>query len=147
MRVSLKWLQDYVDVTVSAEELGRLLTMAGIEVDAIHPVGEAWNRAITTGFADANPYDGIDAGKINLWAYDNQHASPHGYYLEALVIFGSVTGRDPRSIGENECSAFELGFSLHEVRALQQVAYDQLTSAGTTLTEAGSPPPRRLRCR
>ena len=47
MRVSLKWLQDYVDVTVSAEELGRLLTMAGIEVDAIHPVGEAWNHVWT----------------------------------------------------------------------------------------------------
>ena len=47
MRVSLKWLQDYVDVTVSAEELGRLLTMAGIEVDAINPVGEAWNHVWT----------------------------------------------------------------------------------------------------
>ena len=40
MRVSLKWLQDYVDVTVSAEELGRLLTMAGIEVDAIDVIYE-----------------------------------------------------------------------------------------------------------
>ena len=28
----------------------------------------------------------------------------------AGVIFGSVTGRDPRSLGENECSAYELGF-------------------------------------
>ena len=98
---------------------------------AVIPVGEAWTRAIQTGIADPNPYDGIDAGKLNLWTYDNYHASTHGYYLEALVIFGSVTGRDPRSLGDNECSAYELGLSRPEVKALQQVAFDQLGSAVT----------------
>jgi hypothetical protein len=98
---------------------------------AVIPVGEAWTRAITTGVADPNPYDGLEAGKLNLWTYDNYHASTHGYYLEALVIFGSVTGRDPRTLGQNECSAFELGLSREEAKALQQVAFDQLASAGT----------------
>jgi hypothetical protein len=97
---------------------------------AVIPVGEAWTRAIQTGVADPNPYDGLDAGKLNLWTYDNYHASTHGYYLEALVIFGSVTGRDPRTLGQNECSAFELGLSRAEAKALQQVAFDQLASAG-----------------
>jgi hypothetical protein len=45
------------------------------------PVGDAWIRAIHTGVADANPYDGIDAGKVNLWTYDSYHASTYGYYL------------------------------------------------------------------
>ncbi len=63
------------------------------------PVGDAWNRAMQAGVADANPYDGIDAGKLDLWTYDHYHASTHGYYLEALVIFGRLTGRDPRSLG------------------------------------------------
>ena len=67
---------------------------------AVIPVGEAWTRAIQTGVADRNPYDGIEAGKLNLWTYDHYHASTYGYYLEALVIFGSVTGRDPRSLGD-----------------------------------------------
>jgi hypothetical protein len=80
--------------------------------------------------ADPNPYDGIEAGKVNLWAADHYHASTHGYYLEALVIFGSLTGRDPRALGDNECSGFELGLSRSEVRALQQVAFDQLAAAG-----------------
>ncbi|MGH9145005.1 MAG: PEP-CTERM sorting domain-containing protein [Vicinamibacterales bacterium] len=97
---------------------------------AVIPVGEAWTRAIQTGLADPNPYDGIEAGKINLWTYDQYHASTHGYYLEALVIFGSVTGRDPRSLGQNECSAYELGLSRSEAKALQQIAFDQLASAG-----------------
>ncbi|MEQ1729658.1 MAG: PEP-CTERM sorting domain-containing protein, partial [Vicinamibacterales bacterium] len=89
-----------------------------------------WNLAMSTGVADTNPYDGIDTGKLNLWTFDNYHASTHGYYLEALVIFGSVTGRDPRSLGDNECSGYELGISTAEVRKLQQVAFDQLKEMG-----------------
>lgn len=97
---------------------------------AVVPVGEAWNRAMRTSIADANPYDGIDAGKLDLWTYDHYHASTHGYYLEALVVFGRVTGRDPRSLGDSECSAFELGLSRPQAQALQQVAFDELAAAG-----------------
>ena len=103
------------------------------------PVGESWLRAIQTGVADANPYDGIEAGKVNLWSYDSYHASSFGYYLEALVVFGSVTGLDPRSLGENECSGFELGLSTAQVAALEQVAFDQLA-----VTKAVKPAPLKL---
>jgi hypothetical protein len=99
-------------------------------VKMVIPVGEAWTRAMQAGVADPNPYDGIEPGKLDLWASDHYHASAHGSYLEALVIFGSLTGRDPRSLGENECSAFELGFSRSQVRDLQQVAFHQLASVG-----------------
>jgi hypothetical protein len=110
-------------------------------VKFVIPVGEAWTRAIQTGVADPNPYDGIEAGKLNLWTFDNYHASTHGYYLEALVIFGSVTGRDPRSLGQNECSAFELGISRAGAKTLQQVAFDQLASTGA-VTPAPVVPPK-----
>jgi hypothetical protein len=103
---------------------------AGAAVRSVIPVGEAFTRAMQTGVADPNPYDGIEPGKLNLWTYDNYHASTYGYYLEALVIFGSVSGRDPRSLGQNECSAYELGLSRAEARALQQVAFDQLAGTG-----------------
>ena len=99
-------------------------------VKSVLPVGEAWTRAMQTGVADPNPYDGIAAGTVNLWTYDHYHASTHGYYLEALVVFGRLTGRDPRSLGENECSAYELGLPRTEVKALQQVAFDQLAATG-----------------
>jgi hypothetical protein len=84
-----------------------------------------------TGVADSNPYDGIDAGKMNLWNYDAYHGSTYGYYLEALVLFGNITGRDPRSLGASERSGFELGLSGAQVGALQQVAFDQLAAEGT----------------
>jgi hypothetical protein len=98
-------------------------------IKAVIPVGEAWNRAMQTGVADPNPYDGIEFGKINLWTHDHYHASIYGYYLEALVVFGSLTGRDPRSLGDNECSAYELGMTRPQVRALQQIAFEQLGSS------------------
>ena len=95
-------------------------------IKSVIPVGEAWIRAIETGVADPNPYDGITPGQIDLWARDHYHASTEGYYLEALMVFGDVTGRDPRSLGAGECAAFELGLPAPEVMALQQVAFDQL---------------------
>jgi hypothetical protein len=121
---------------------------AGAGVKGVIPVGESWTRAIQTGVADPNPYDGIDAGKLNLWTFDNYHASTHGYYLEALVIFGSVTGRDPRSLGDHECSAFELGISRPQTKALQQIAFDQLAGMGavTPAPEASQKPAQPARC-
>ena len=107
---------------------------------AVIPVGEAWTRAIQAGVADANPYDGIEAGKLDLWTYDHYHASTYGSYLEALVVFGAVTGRDPRSLGDAECSGFELGLSRPQVAALQQVAFDQLAAGGTV---SAAPPPAK----
>jgi hypothetical protein len=103
---------------------------AASSATGVIPVGEAWTRAIQTHVADPNPYDGIEAGQIDLWTYDHYHASTHGYYLEALVVFGALTGRDPRSLGDTECSGFELGLSRPQVKALQHVAFDQLASAG-----------------
>jgi hypothetical protein len=94
------------------------------------PVGDAFNRAMSIGFADSNPYDGIDAGKIDLWTFDNYHASTFGYYLEALMVFGRVTGRDPRSLGSRECSGMELGLSTAQVEKLQQIAFDELATVG-----------------
>lgn len=104
-------------------------------VKVVIPVGETWIRAMHAGLADPNPYDGIEAGKVDLWASDHYHASVYGIYLEALVVFGAVTGRDPRSLGDNECSGFELGLSQAEVKALQQVAFDQLAAAALVTPE------------
>ena len=106
-------------------------------VRGVNPVGAAFNRAVASGVADPNPYDGIEAGKLDLWTYDHYHASSYGYYLEALVVFGNVTGVDPMSLGRNECSGFELGISSPQIVALQKVAHDALVAAGASL---GTPP-------
>ena len=97
-------------------------------IRGVIPVGEAWNRAFRTGVADPNPYDGIAFGQLDLWTYDHYHPSTYGYYLEALMVFGDLTGLDPRSLGKSERAAFELGLSQPQAVSLQQVAFDELSA-------------------
>ena len=92
------------------------------------PVGQAFNCAISRGIADANPYDGIDPGRIDLWASDNYHASTFGYYLEALTVFAAVTHDDPRRLGRNEKSARDLGIRPREASKLQNIAFAMATT-------------------
>lgn len=106
-----------------------LAAAANPSVRGVIPVGDAWNLAMLTGYADTNPYDGIDAGKRNLWATDSYHASLYGSYLEALTVFGNITGLDPRSLGANEQAAAALGISTNDVLAMQNLAYQTLAVA------------------
>jgi beta-glucanase (GH16 family) len=95
-------------------------------VRAVIPVGQAWIRAMTDGVAVRNPYAGIGPGQLNLWAADSYHAGAHGSYLAALVIFGSVTGRDPRSLGRDEEAAAALGITPDQALALQRIAFESV---------------------
>ncbi len=50
MRVPLSWLREYVDITLPTPELAERLTLAGLAVDAIEPVGDWWDpEFIVTG--------------------------------------------------------------------------------------------------
>jgi len=106
-------------------------------VSGVVAVGKAWNRAIAKGLATANPYAGVGPNQIDLWAWDAYHASIYGYYLEALMVFGAVTGKDPRTLGEREEAAAELGISPAQATDLQSIAYDELASPGEPLSPGG----------
>lgn len=43
MRVPLSWLREYVDINLPTAELAERLTLAGLAVDAIEPVGAWWD--------------------------------------------------------------------------------------------------------
>jgi hypothetical protein len=92
------------------------------------PVGTAWSRAMAEGVADPNPYDGIDFGKVDLWTWDQYHASAEGYYLEALVIFGKITGIDPAALTGKDTAAYDLGISPATAMALQKIAHEELAA-------------------
>ena len=49
MRVSLKWLREYVDFDFEPEDLAHRLTMAGLEVSAIERTGGEWGGTISVG--------------------------------------------------------------------------------------------------
>lgn len=42
MRVPLSWLQEFVDITLSVDELVHRLTMAGLEVGDVEEIGSTW---------------------------------------------------------------------------------------------------------
>jgi len=44
MRVPLSWLKEYVDITLSVEELAERLTLAGLEVTSVEKIGDWWDR-------------------------------------------------------------------------------------------------------
>lgn len=110
-------------------------------VAGVLPVGQAFACAMHRGVAVENPYQGVPFGKIDLWSWDQYHASAYGYYLEALIAFGTITGRDPRSLGANEKSAAELGMAPWQAEALQTVASETLSrqSEGRRLACAAAP--------
>jgi hypothetical protein len=107
---------------------------AGSEVAGVIPMGLAWNTAMDTGIADSNPYDDIGASKMNLWAYDSYHASSYGYYLEAALDFGKVTGQDPMILAAKgkDHVAEDLGISPTQQQQLLKLAHDTLAAHGET---------------
>lgn len=118
-------------IEAMATDVRRAYDQAAATSPAIHsviPVGQAWNRAIAAHTAIANPYEPMPKGAIDLWATDHYHGSTYGYYLEALVIFGNVTGRDPRTLGSQEQAAAALGIEPSLASKLQQIAAETLAA-------------------
>ena len=95
---------------------------------SIAPAGDAWLRAVQTGLAQRNPY-APEPGKVDLWAEDHYHPSNWGAYLTACVLFGEITGHDPRALGGTEQAAAALGLGPAVAVALQRVAAEQIQTA------------------
>jgi hypothetical protein len=82
--------------------------------------------------ATAYPYEPARTVQIDLWGTDHYHGSTYGYYLEALVIFGNLTGRDPRNLGSHEHAAAALGIAPPLTKQLQQIAAETLAADALT---------------
>lgn len=60
MKVSLKWLRDYVDIKLAAEYLAERLTMVGLEVTGIQSVGGTWDKIVIGEVMAVNPHPNAD---------------------------------------------------------------------------------------
>jgi hypothetical protein len=71
--------------------------------------GDAWVTAINSGLAQLNPFLANEpTGQIDLWDSDpylaccttptGYHPSQYGDYLDALVLFGEITGVNPETL-------------------------------------------------
>lgn len=60
MRVSLKWLREYVDIPLEPEELAERLTMAGVAVGAIYRPGKEIANVVTGRIERVEPHPNAD---------------------------------------------------------------------------------------
>ena len=73
MKVSIKWLRDYVDLKLTLEELAERLTMAGLEVKGIETIGATWSNIVVTQITAINPHP--DADRLKLATIDTGKGS------------------------------------------------------------------------
>jgi phenylalanyl-tRNA synthetase beta chain len=74
MKVSLNWLKDYVDIDRDAKDLAHLLTMAGLEVEQVLPMGEGFDKVVVAKILSIRKHPNADrlslvevsTGKENL---------------------------------------------------------------------------------
>lgn len=64
MKVSLKWLKDYVEIDVSARELAEMLTMAGTEVESIEELGAGFSGVVAARILSVRPHPQADKLKL-----------------------------------------------------------------------------------
>jgi len=60
MKVSLNWLREYIDITLPLADLADKLTMAGIEVKGMQPVGGGWENIVVGQIVAIDPHPNAD---------------------------------------------------------------------------------------
>ncbi|STX52552.1 Phenylalanyl-tRNA synthetase beta subunit [Legionella busanensis] len=68
MKVSENWLREWVNPALNTEQLASVLTMAGLEVDAINPVAGTFNNVIVAQVTATKPHPQAD--KLTLCEVD-----------------------------------------------------------------------------
>lgn len=56
MRISLNWLKEYVDIDMPPSDLAHLLTMAGLEVEALEPLGVGLEGVVVAKILAVKPH-------------------------------------------------------------------------------------------
>jgi hypothetical protein len=120
---------------------------------AVALAGDAWISAINMGIAQQDPFlVNEPAGQVDLWDSNpllaccetpiGYHPSVYGDYLDALVLFGQITGVNPETLADefdpnlgaySDSAGVAMGISA-------PIAYDLAVAAEDTLQDGGPVP-------
>jgi phenylalanyl-tRNA synthetase beta chain len=64
VKVSVNWLKELVDVRIGVEELARVLTMGGLEVEEVHPVAAAFTGIVVGHVKSVAPHPNADKLRV-----------------------------------------------------------------------------------
>ncbi|MFV2062872.1 MAG: phenylalanine--tRNA ligase subunit beta [Chloroflexota bacterium] len=74
MRVPLSWLQDFVDIELTPEQLAERLTLLGMEVSNIEQIGSDWHRVVVGELLEVGPHP--NSGKLSMTRVRVGHGEP-----------------------------------------------------------------------
>jgi phenylalanyl-tRNA synthetase beta chain len=75
MKISLKWLKDYIDIKLTPHELAERLTMAGLEVKGIQTMGGTWDNVVIGEVIVLNPHPNADRLKLATVNLGTEHVA------------------------------------------------------------------------
>lgn len=87
MKLSLNWLNDYVDLTETPEEISRLLTLHIAEVDEVHYQAHALKNIVVGLVIETKPH--ANADKLNVGLFDVGEGEPR------QIVFGGKAELKP----------------------------------------------------
>jgi hypothetical protein len=115
--------------------------------------GDAWVSAIDMGIAQQDPFlTNEPAGEVDLWDSDpllacctvpiGYHPSQYGDYIDALTLFGQITGINPTTIdAEFDTSNALYGDSASDALGISPQIADDLAMAAEETLQQGGPVP------
>ena len=68
MKITLRWLKEYLDITLPPADLAGRLTMAGTEVKGVQVIGGGWDNIVVGQIIAINPHP--DADRLTLPTVD-----------------------------------------------------------------------------
>jgi hypothetical protein len=157
------YVGDANPIAAMGSDLHNAYETAASVYDAAHPSGslvsvsldgDAWVSAINLGYAEQNPFLAIEPpGEVDLWDSDpllaccttpiGYHPSSYGDYLNALVLFGQITGINPETLDAEfdpnnaayaSSASDALGISPSVASELAIAAEDTLVAGGPVST-------------
>ncbi len=126
MRVPLKWLRDYVDLSVPPKEIAHRLTMAGLEVTGIERTGSDWENVVVGEVLEVRPHP--DADRLRLVTV-NDGASRHE------VVCGAANVARGQKIAYASLGASLIDAATGEPRKLKKAKIRGVFSEGMVCSE------------
>lgn len=74
MKVTLSWLKEYVDITLSIQELAHTLTMSGLEVESVEEVARPFSGIVVSRILSCEPHPRAD--KLQVCQVDAGRGEP-----------------------------------------------------------------------
>jgi len=126
MRVPLKWLREYVDLSTPLKEVAHRLTMAGLEVTGIERTGSDWENVVVGEVLAVRPHP--DADRLRLVTV-NDGASRYE------VVCGASNVAQGQKIAYASLGASLVDASTGEPRKLKKAKIRGVVSEGMVCSE------------